>query len=91
MQHLTLKAARESLGLSQTTLAKQAGIAQSTVSALETGVYAGSMESLPKVAAVLGLTLDEVWRMVQAKRFERAADGENNAPADAGGATVAEA
>ena len=75
-QIVVLKEAREALGLSQSALAKQAGVAQSTISALETGVYAGSMESLPKVGAVLGLTLDEMWRMVQARRAERAAETE---------------
>ena len=70
----SLKEARERLGLSQMTLARKAGIAQSTVSALETGVYAGSMESLSRVAEALGLTLDEVWRMVSAVRQERAAE-----------------
>lgn len=70
----SLKEARESQGLSQMALARKARVAQSTVSALETGVYAGSMESLSRIAEALGLTLDEVWRMVSAVRQERAAE-----------------
>lgn len=74
MNHNTLKEAREAKGLSQSALAKEAGISQATVSHLETGVYAGSMTSLSRVAAVLGLTLDDAWRLARASQAARAAE-----------------
>jgi transcriptional regulator with XRE-family HTH domain len=51
---------REKLGMSQKALAEQAGVATSTVQALESGDYANPQKrTLKKVGKVLGLDLDD--------------------------------
>lgn len=85
MKHRTLREIREAQGLTQKALAERADVAQATISHLEVGKYTPSVSTLQKVARVLGLPLDEVLGLAPSPVDQTIA------PADAGGATVAEA
>lgn len=51
---------REHRGLSGAALAKKAGIAQAYLSQIETGAREGSIETYGKLAAALGVSLDDL-------------------------------
>ncbi len=51
---------REYRGLSGAALAKQAGLAQAYLSQIETGVREGTVETYGKLAAALGVSLDDL-------------------------------
>ncbi len=51
---------REYRGLSATALAEQAGIAQPYLSQIETGKRDGTVETYRKIAAVLGVSVDDL-------------------------------
>lgn len=53
---------REFRGLSQAALAEQAGISAAYLSQIESGKRDGTAEVLAKLAAVLGITLDDLVR-----------------------------
>ncbi|CAO4182606.1 Transcriptional regulator [Methylorubrum aminovorans] len=51
---------REHRGLSGAALAKQAGLAQAYLSQIETGAREGTVETYGKLAAALGVSLDDL-------------------------------
>jgi DNA-binding XRE family transcriptional regulator len=51
---------REYRGLSGVALAKQAGLAQAYLSQIETGAREGTVETYGKLAAALGVSLDDL-------------------------------
>ena len=55
-----LKKARTRLGLTQEELAKKIGIAQNAISAYERGLRTPRVLKIPKIAEVLGLSVDEL-------------------------------
>ena len=57
---LTIKQARERLGMTQEQLAKALGVTQGAVSQWEMGITHPGFESLRKLAAALGVTVDEL-------------------------------
>ena len=57
---MIFKRAREGKGLSQQALAQELGIDQSTVSLWESGKTKPRANLLPKVAKLLGCTVDEL-------------------------------
>ncbi len=57
---MSFKSAREGRGLSQQELAQELGVDQSTVSLWESGKTKPRANLLPKVAKLLGCTIDEL-------------------------------
>lgn len=55
-----IKVWREYRGLTQTDLAKQVGVAQSTIALLESGKYVGSLALFDRLAQALNLDLDDL-------------------------------
>lgn len=55
-----IKVWRNHRGLTMSTLARKAGIAQAFVSQIESGKREGTLETLRKIAAVLDVTLDDL-------------------------------
>ena len=55
-----LRVWREHRGLTTRTLAEAAGIAQAYVSQIETGKRSGSLDTHAKLAAALGVTIDDL-------------------------------
>lgn len=55
-----VKVWREHRGLSATVLAREAGLAQSFLSQIETGKRAGTVDTLRKIATALGIKLDDL-------------------------------
>lgn len=51
---------REHRGLTSTALAEKAGIGQAFLSQIETGKREGTVETLRRIAAALGVTLDDL-------------------------------
>ena len=56
----TIREARKALGLSQEQLAKLVGVTQGAVAQWENGLTHPAFAVLPKLAAVLGMTVDEL-------------------------------
>ena len=61
MKNLKLKAARAGLDLSQDELAKAAGVARQTISAIEKGDYNPTINLCISICRILGKTLDELF------------------------------
>lgn len=59
---LQVKAAREAAGLTQQDLAARVDAAQSTISGIETGVKAPSVDMLLRLSAALSVSVDELTR-----------------------------
>lgn len=57
-----IAARRNAMGLSQQKLAEELGVSQSTVAMWETGDRRPRSTQLPKLAQVLGCTIDELFR-----------------------------
>lgn len=57
-----IAARRNALGLSQQELAEELGVSQSAVAMWETGKRKPRSGELPKLAQVLGCTIDELFR-----------------------------
>ena len=55
-----IKEARQSKGITQEQLAKMLGITQGAVAQWENGLTHPSFEMLPKLAEILGMTVDEL-------------------------------
>ncbi len=55
--NLRLQAARKSAGLTQVQLSERSGLSQRLVSSLETGTRHGSIETLNRLARVLGVSV----------------------------------
>ena len=55
-----IREARKAKGLSQDQLAKMIGVTQGAVAQWENGLTHPSFEVLPKLAAALGVTVDEL-------------------------------
>lgn len=62
MLRLNVKAMRERRGVSQSYLAKHLCITVQAVSAWERGVNAPSAETLPRIAQLLGCTINDLYR-----------------------------
>ncbi|SFL90908.1 helix-turn-helix domain-containing protein [Pelosinus propionicus] len=60
MQGKRIRALREMQGITQLELAEKAGIDNSLVSRIENGQSEGSIQSLKKIATVLGVTVAEL-------------------------------
>ena len=56
-----LKEVRKRLGLSQYQLARLSGLAQSTISHIERGAYIPTIDSAYKIAAALGVRVEELF------------------------------
>ncbi len=56
----TIKVWREYRGLTQTDLAKQVGVSQSTIALLESGKYVGTLALFNELAEALNLELDDL-------------------------------
>jgi DNA-binding XRE family transcriptional regulator len=56
----TLKVWREHRGMTQTGLAKQAGLTQPTIAQIETGQRAGTTDIFRKLANVLNVDIDDI-------------------------------
>ena len=56
-----LREMRKSLGLSQYQLARLSGLAQSTISHIERGAFIPTIDSAYKIAAVLGVRVEELF------------------------------
>ena len=56
-----LKGIRKKVGLSQYQLARLSGLAQSTVSHIERGAFLPTIDSAYKIAAVLGVRVEELF------------------------------
>lgn len=63
---MDIKERRIELGLSQQKLATKLGVRQNTVSSWETGVRRPDITILPKLASVLGCTIDDLFRKDEA-------------------------
>lgn len=57
-----LKRIRQSRGMSMEELGKAVGVSRQVVSAWELGIYWPKASSLPRIAEVLGCTIDELFR-----------------------------
>jgi len=55
-----IKQLREKLGLSQSELAHRAGVAQSTLSYLESGIKSPSIDTLLQICDALGVSISEL-------------------------------
>ncbi len=60
MKSLELKAARVRCGISQQEMAKKLGISTAAYSYKENGKYPFTLEEVPAVAKILGLTMEQV-------------------------------
>lgn len=58
---LRLRELRQRAGLSQTALGKAAGIPQTTIASWENGNREALVTAIPKLAAALGCTLDDLF------------------------------
>ena len=56
-----MKARRKELGLSQTDLAKVAGVTRQTIGLIETGEFNPSIRLCIAICKALGVTLDEIF------------------------------
>ena len=56
-----MKEVRKKLGISQYQLARLSGLAQSTISHIERGAYIPTIDSAYKIAAVLGIRVEELF------------------------------
>ena len=56
----TIEEARKAKGLTQEQLAKMLGITQGAIAQWENGLTHPSFEMLPKLAEILGMTVDEL-------------------------------
>lgn len=59
---MNIKTIRETAGLTQTALAEKVGVSQQAVSFWETGERYPRTADLPRLASVLGVTVDELLR-----------------------------
>lgn len=57
-----IKFLRESIGISQATLAEKLGVSQSTVAMWETGDNVPKTNMLPELAKVLNCTIDDLFK-----------------------------
>ena len=65
---MTISEAREKRSLTQTDIAKQLGVTQGAVSQWENGTVKPRADLLPKLADVLGCTVDELLRTSEQKQ-----------------------
>lgn len=56
-----IKVLREEKGLTQTYLAEKLGVAQASVCQWELGITRPGVDKLPKLAQLLGCTIDELY------------------------------
>ena len=59
---MNLKRLREAKDMTQAELAAAAGVAQSAVGNWESGIRMPTADKLPKLAAILGCTIDELFK-----------------------------
>ena len=65
---LELRRLREERGLTVEELAKKSGISATTIRVVERGTREAREDTIAKLAQPLGLTFDEVWRLLQRRR-----------------------
>ena len=61
MQNLKMKAKRIELGMSQTELAKKAGVTRQTIGLIEGGEFNPSIRLCRRICRALGVTLDDIF------------------------------
>lgn len=61
MQIMKIQELRESLGIKQTELAAKMGVSQGTVSEWEKEIYLPKARQIPRLARVLGVTINELF------------------------------
>lgn len=65
-----LKAYRIRCGLSQRKLGRLAGVSQSTISHIESDYYVPAVDTALKIAAVLGVTVEELFILSRTEKPE---------------------
>lgn len=59
---MRIRELRERLGISQSELARRMGVKHTSVIQWETGKAMPTADKLPKLAAILGVTIDELYK-----------------------------
>lgn len=68
----TVREKRKSKGLTQKELGRLAGVSQTTISHIESGNYIPMIDTVLKIAAVLGVAVDELFTLSDPpKKYDR--------------------
>lgn len=69
---MEIKKKRESAGLTQRMLSEKMGVSRTTVAMWESGAASPSAEKLPKLARILGCTIDALFEGQDGERRDEA-------------------